>query len=57
MATWTGPAVPLGAGDVTHTILVNQGPVAAQALGDPGAACQGLPGAFFSSATSFPFVL
>lgn len=34
MATWTGPAVPLGAGDITHTILVNQGPVAAQALGE-----------------------
>lgn len=41
MATWTGPAVPLGAGDVTHTILVNQGVVAAQALGEPRTAYQG----------------
>lgn len=39
MATWTGPAVPLGAGDVKHTILVNQGPVAAQALGEPVRGC------------------
>lgn len=56
MATWTGPEVPLGAGDVTHTILVNQGVVAAQALGEPRATCQGLPGACSSSAASFPSV-
>lgn len=56
MTTWTGPAVPLGAGDVTHTILVNQGVVATQALGEPRTAFQGLPGACSSSAASFPFV-
>lgn len=56
MATWTGPAVPLGAGDVTHTILVNQGVVAAEALGEPRTVFQGLPGTCSSFGTSFPFV-
>ena len=47
MATWIGPMVRLGAGDVTHTILVMEsprllrGPCLAGAMGHLPAAAQG----------------
>lgn len=44
MATWIGPVVPLGAGDVTHTILGNGGPGAAQGFRGPGPSSVGATG-------------